>query len=35
MLRIKRTVAASRSQVCQTYQLNLQFDMNMNYCVTN
>ena len=28
MLRIKRTVAASRSQVCHIYQLSLQFDMN-------
>lgn len=35
MLRIKRTVAASRSQVCHTYQFNLQFDININYCITN
>jgi pre-mRNA-splicing factor SYF1 len=35
MLRIKRTVAASRSQVCHTYQLSLQFGMNRHPCITN
>ena len=35
MLRIKRTVAASRSQVCHIYQLSLQFDMNRHPCITN
>jgi pre-mRNA-splicing factor SYF1 len=35
MLRIKRTVAASRSQVCHTYLFNLQFDMNTHPCLVS
>lgn len=35
MLRIKRTVAASRSQLCHTYQLNMQFGMNKHLCITS
>lgn len=35
MLRIKRTVAASRSQVCHMDQLYRQFDINEHPCVVN